>query len=230
MILWKMSEEIWWSYLAHFYTNCLQQYPDLFTNSTQLYFCSENAMIVAGVDSQRYRAEYNSSFLGNRKEVSDNTYLLEERQCYLREQIEQHPTCLLNKKPIALSAHAVQEKICKLQGGKGSGVCGGSSQLSTVQVLIILSIMFVVFVGVAALYRLYIYFRMRGEIKGEVDKTLEQYYRYIDTFQEGGRGERGESGEREQGRKKARQLTDELEEMEEKRDIEVELTEVPPRQ
>lgn len=39
--------------------------------------------------------------------------------------------------------------------------------------------MFVVFVGVAALYRLYIYISMRREIKGEVDKTLEQYYRYI---------------------------------------------------
>jgi hypothetical protein len=41
----------------------------------------------------------------------------------------------------------------------------------------------VVFIAVAALYRLYIHISMRKEIKSEVDKTLEQYYRYIETFQ-----------------------------------------------
>jgi predicted Holliday junction resolvase-like endonuclease len=49
--------------------------------------------------------------------------------------------------------------------------------------LIIVSVIVVVFIAVAALYRLYIHISMRKEIKSEVDKTLEQYYRYIETFQ-----------------------------------------------
>lgn len=41
-----------------------------------------------------------------------------------------------------------------------------------------------VFVAIAALYRLYISIRMRSEIKSEVDRTLEQYYKYMDAFQD----------------------------------------------
>lgn len=49
--------------------------------------CSENCMIMAGIDISAYKKEYNSSFQGGRREVSDNTYLLEERQHYIKEQI-----------------------------------------------------------------------------------------------------------------------------------------------
>lgn len=52
------------------------------------------------------------------------------------------------------------------------------------QVFVILSVMILVFITIAALYRLYIHLKMKTEIKSEVDRTLEQYYRYIDTFQE----------------------------------------------
>lgn len=40
----------------------------------------------------------------------------------------------------------------------------------------------------AGVYRLYIKMKMKTQIKTEVDKTLEQYYRYIETF-EGNNGE-----------------------------------------
>jgi hypothetical protein len=41
----------------------------------------------------------------------------------------------------------------------------------------------IIFVAIAAGYRFYMHIRMKKEIKSEVDKTLEQYYRYMDTFQ-----------------------------------------------
>lgn len=64
------------------------------------------------------------------------------------------------------------------------GSCVQSHTLSTMQVFVILSVMILVFITIAALYRLYIHLKMKTEIKSEVDRTLEQYYRYIDTFQE----------------------------------------------
>lgn len=56
--------------------------------------------------------------------------------------------------------------------------------------LIILAVMLALFIAVGTLYRLYMHIRMRREIKGEVDKTLEQYYRYIETFEEDNSGNR----------------------------------------
>lgn len=53
-------------------------------NSTQLYFCSETALLKSGIDPQAYQQQYNKSFLGKRKDADDNTYLLEERQHYIK--------------------------------------------------------------------------------------------------------------------------------------------------
>lgn len=78
---------------------------------------------------------------------------------------------------------SVKDKICKIQGDTEGGPCSSKRNLSTSQILIIVSIILVVFIGVGAVYRLYIHISMRREIKTEVDKTLEQYYRYIETFQ-----------------------------------------------
>lgn len=47
--------------------------------------------------------------------------------------------------------------------------------------------------------------RMRKEIKGEVDKTLEQYYRYISTFE----GDDGKSGKSKK-QKKFKKLNEEM--------------------
>lgn len=151
-------------------------------NSTQLYFCSESALLKSGIDTQAYQQQYNKSFLGNRKDADDNTYLLEERQHYIKEQISSHPTALINKKTVNMDVTSVKDKICKIQGDTSSGPCSSKHNLSTSQVLIIVSIILIVFIGVAAVYRLYIHISMRREIKTEVDKTLEQYYRYIETF------------------------------------------------
>lgn len=51
-------------------------------NSDQLYFCAENSLLKSGVDLQIFKDNYDNSFLGNRKFVDDNTYLLEERQYF----------------------------------------------------------------------------------------------------------------------------------------------------
>lgn len=147
--------------------------------------------------------------MGSRKEVDDNAYLLEERQHYVREQINSHPIVLVNKKPFDMSTVALQERICKMQGENPSYLCTPSTeQLSSTHILIILSVMIAIFIAIAALYRLYMHVRMRKEIKGEVDKTLEQYYRYIATFE----GENGSIGpsKKSKSKQKARELNEEL--------------------
>lgn len=77
VIIWKISKPLWWSYLQNFYSACLLPSPDIFINKAQLDQCAENAMLMSGADLQRYRQEYNGSFLGSQREVADNTYLLE---------------------------------------------------------------------------------------------------------------------------------------------------------
>lgn len=107
---------------------------------------------------------------------------------------------------------ALQSRICKMEGENPSYLCvSGSDQLSTSHILIIILVILAIFVAIAALYRLYMHVRMRREIKGEVDKTLEQYYRYIATF-EGENGSIG-SSKKSKGQKKARELNEELEEV-----------------
>lgn len=161
---------------------------DLFTDASQLQHCHQNSLIMAGIKEAALIEQYNASFLGTRKEVDDNTYLLEERQLYIREQISSHPVVLLNKQPRKMEAQSLQERICKMEGENPTALCPQTSdQLSTSHMLIILAVIVVLFVAVAALYRFYMHIRMRKEIKGEVDKTLEQYYRYIETFEEDGR-------------------------------------------
>ena len=171
---------------------------------------------MAGIDTYALMKEYNRSFLGGRKEVDDNTYLLEERQHYIREQIESHPIVLINKRAVELDGEAVRERICRMEGDGASGECRVAvNGLSTTQVLVIVCVILAMFVGVAALYRLYIHIRMRTEIKTEVEKTLEQYYRYIETF-EGQNGEVGTGvGKKDNKKKKEkyRQLNEEMEEV-----------------
>jgi hypothetical protein len=70
--------------------------------------------------------------------------------------------------------------------------------------------MILIFITIAALYRLYIHLKMKTEIKSEVDRTLEQYYRYIDTFQETDGKKMGKKDVK--PRENARRLNDELEE------------------
>lgn len=165
---------------------------------------------MAGVNETWLNKEINSSFLGKRKEVDDNAYLLEERQQYIREKISTHPTILINKKSFLVDSAVIQERVCKMQGDSPSQMCSsGSDQLNSTQILIILLVIIAVFVTLAALYRLYMHVRMRKEIKGEVDKTLEQYYRYISTFEgEGGKTGAGKS----KHKPKSKQLNEEMEE------------------
>lgn len=59
-------------------------------------------MVRNGIDLQAYQQQYNKSFVGSRKEADDNTYLLEERQLFVKEQITSHPIGLINKKEIIL--------------------------------------------------------------------------------------------------------------------------------
>jgi hypothetical protein len=117
---------------------------------------------MAGVDVNTLYSYYNSSFTGNNKEVDDNIYLLEERQYYLKEQITTHPIGVINKKIVDLDVIAVQSRMCKLQGDKPSSVCQtDNGGLTTSQVLIVLTGMLLIFVVIAALYRIYIHLTMR---------------------------------------------------------------------
>jgi hypothetical protein len=117
---------------------------------------------------------------------------------------------LINKKEIGLNLVEVKVKICKLEGQKQIGSCLENHSLSTMQVFVILAVMIMVFITIAALYRLYIHLKMKTEIKSEVDRTLEQYYRYIDTFQETGGTRAGKKDVK--PRENARKLNDDLEE------------------
>jgi len=72
-----------------------------------------------------------------------------------------------------------------MEGDQPSPFCYvNTSQISLFHILIIIFVVLAVFLAIAALYRLYMSLRMKKEIKGEVNKTLEQYYRYIETFEE----------------------------------------------
>jgi hypothetical protein len=93
-----------------------------------------------------------------------------------------------------------------MQGDQPSEMCSGDSdQLTSTQILIIITVIIALFITIAALYKLYMHVRMRKEIKGEVDKTLEQYYRYISTFE----GDDGKSGKSKK-QKKFKKLNEEM--------------------
>ena len=77
-------------------------------------------MVMAGVKESTLRNEFNSSFLGNVKEVHDNTYLLEERQLFVREQVKYHPSVLVNKKVQKMKAKDIKERVCKIEGSQPS--------------------------------------------------------------------------------------------------------------
>lgn len=157
-----MDQHQWWKYTKFFYDNCLKDKTGIFLNSTQLQHCSENALIMAGIKSNQLMLEYNNSFLGSRKEVDDNTYLLEQRQLFIREQVKTHPSVLVNKKVQAVDTDALKERICKMQGENPTEFCYiKTNQLSTVQVLIIIAVILALFVAVGVLYRLYMHIRMR---------------------------------------------------------------------
>jgi hypothetical protein len=166
IILWNLDPNQWWKYIEHFHANCLQGTSDVFLNSSKLQHCSDNALVMAGINMGQLNAEYNNSFLGGRKEVDDNTYLLEERQLFIREQVNTHPVVLVNKKAQAVDAAVLQERVCKMEGDSPTQFCIVSEdQFSSAQVLIILAVIVALFISVAALYRLYMHIRMRREIK-----------------------------------------------------------------
>lgn len=53
--------------------------------------CSEAIMRSIGIDADHIQRLYMGSFFGERPEVDDNYYLLEERQAYIYEKIITHP-------------------------------------------------------------------------------------------------------------------------------------------
>jgi hypothetical protein len=137
---------------------------------------------MSGLDLTAFQKEYSASFLGSRKEVDDNTYLLQERQAYVSHQFPSHPTALINRKPVELTTKVATDKICRMQADSPSAPCKAAHSLTTSQILVLVGVLGASFIGIAALYRLYMHMRMRKEIKSEVDRTLEQYYRYIETM------------------------------------------------
>ena len=120
IIIWDIDPEQWWNYIEQFYYNCIKNIPDAFLNSSKIEHCSENAVVMAGVKESTLRNEFNSSFLGNVKEVHDNTYLLEERQLFVREQVKYHPSVLVNKKVQKMKAKDIKERVCKIEGSQPS--------------------------------------------------------------------------------------------------------------
>ena len=71
-----------------------------------------------------------------------------------------------------------------MEGDKPSQFCYVDIEVPLFHIIVIIAVVLAVFIIIAALYRLYMSLRMKKEIKGEVNKTLEQYYRYIETFEE----------------------------------------------
>ena len=59
-----------------------------------------------------------------------------------------------------------------MQGNSQSSTCKSKHSLSTSHTFIIILVLGVIFVTIAAAYRMYMHFRMKTEIKSEVDKTL----------------------------------------------------------
>ena len=93
-----------------------------------------------------------------------------------------------------------------MEGSNPSSFCQPpQKQLTTTHIIVVLTVVLALFVLVALLYRLFMHFRMKREIKTEVSKTLEQYYRYIETFQE---DKDVSAGKSKKSNSKSRQLTE----------------------
>ena len=66
-----------------------------------------------------------------------------------------------------MKAKDIKDRVCKIEGSQPSSFCYvDTNQLTTSHVLIIIFVILAVFLGVAALYRVYMHLRMRKEIKG----------------------------------------------------------------
>ena len=58
------------------------------------------------------------------------------------------------------------------------------SAFSWGQIFLIFGLVIIVLVLIMVGYRFFVHYRMKKEMKGDVDKTLQQYYRYMETFEE----------------------------------------------
>lgn len=85
---------------------------------------------------------------------------------------------------------AAEDKMCKMQGNTLTQICHAKydNDISIVQLLIGAAVVSAIMIVILVVFKAYMYWKMKREIKVEVDKTLEQYYRYMDTFE----GENGE--------------------------------------
>jgi hypothetical protein len=60
-----------------------------------------------------------------------------------------------------MDVNTVKDRICRMQGDNAASVCQPGNSLTTFQLFIIVTVMAVVFIAIAGLYRLYIHIRMR---------------------------------------------------------------------
>ena len=58
------------------------------------------------------------------------------------------------------------------------------SAFSWGQIFLIFGLVIIVLVLIMVGYRFFVHYRMKKEMKGDVDRTLQQYYRYMETFEE----------------------------------------------
>lgn len=145
----------------------------------------------ANINVTEIQTLYNASFQGPRPEVDMNTVLEEERYLYIQEQLTRYPSVLINKKQYnKLDPDYIQREICfKMHPDvhQQSSECQKLTNPSTFSVGEIFLgaglVLLVVGLGIFA-FRWMINRRIKRELKGDVDRTLQQYYRYMETFED----------------------------------------------
>ena len=148
-------------------------------------------MRTQGINADYIFSQYNASFMGSRPEVDGNLLLEEERQDYISEKITNYPIVLINGKGHAVTGNllSMKLKICNMINPdpyKQTHECQKLTKpplFTTGEILVGIGILLILMVGVMFTYKFVVQRKMKKEMRGEVDKTLSQYYRYMETLE-----------------------------------------------
>lgn len=109
----------------------------------------------------------------------------------MEEKITKFPILLINGKQYLLEdTKDIKLRICSMIHPNPKEQTYECQQLtnpplfSTGEIFIIVGLLIVLLAAIMVVCKCIIYKRIKREMKGEVDKTLSQYYKYMDTFDE----------------------------------------------
>ena len=94
LIILKTTDK-YWDYCKYWASECLVS-GHVFLNHGDTLECSKKCMLRVGLNPADIQQRYMDSFRGPIPEISDNEYLLEERQAQILMKVDQHPFVYIN--------------------------------------------------------------------------------------------------------------------------------------